>query len=104
MIGPRLRGVTARLALLAIVACSSLGICWKELAPRGHDCCERQGSRDAPAPGCASPTLHASAVPLALPVAVVVSVPGLEPVLAPPVLRAVRSAPGTKAPPLILRI
>jgi hypothetical protein len=73
------RRLAAGLALISLLACSGLGLCWRQLATRAHACCADQGAAvTTPAGPCASAVAKAT-----------------PPTLAPP---AVRPAPAIDAP------
>ena len=47
--------VAALFALTAILACSGLGVCWRQAVSNGHDCCRSSDAAlSAPAAPCAS--------------------------------------------------
>jgi len=93
----------AGLALVSLLACSGLGLCWKQFASRGHDCCEPETA--SPAKPCASAVEQGTPLKV-LPPAVTVLPVGEASVAAAtesmPFAFALVLAP--KAPPLILRI
>ena len=97
------RNAAAVALLAALLACSSLGICWRAFAADEHDCCRRgEGIAAAPRNACASDVTALAPTDLAPPTAGA-------PYLAPPVptssgqdvLALVLPA---KPPPLVLRI
>jgi hypothetical protein len=96
--------VAAALVLTAILACSGLGLCWREFTS-GHDCCVDDSTLSAPAKACASDAT-AVAVTLMPPPAGAVSVVPDRPSLATAAtaLPASASCFALTAPPLILRI
>jgi hypothetical protein len=98
------RQLAATIALTTILACSGLGLCWREFSG-GHDCCVDDATISAPAQSCASDATAVSAKLLPPPVDSVSLVPQLPgPVTAAPALRAFGSSIPAKAPPLVLRI
>jgi hypothetical protein len=89
------------MAFVPLLACSALGICWKELAPRAHDCCKSE--TPTPTKGCAALTVTVQ--PESVPAPAVMAAPPL-PAPSLQVLIGPRFAPAfaAKAPPLVLRI
>jgi hypothetical protein len=98
----RARRAVAAFTFCSILACSGLGFCWKQFAPRAHDCCEDSGT--APAKSCASAGTQVSAVNLALPIETVLPAGGFATVALEPVAGAFAVVPPLKSPPLVLRI
>jgi len=60
----RLLGGTA---LAAVLACSGLGLCWREVVLAQHDCCRSDGTTTTLVKPCAAPVAHESKVHLAPP-------------------------------------
>ena len=96
--------IVASVTLAALLACSSLGVCWRVFAADEHDCCRRgDGIAAAARKACSSDVTALAPTELAPPAA------AIAPYLAPPapassgheVLALVLPA---KAPPLVLRI
>ena len=98
----RVRRVGAVAALGAILACSALGLCWREFVTTSHDCCKEQ-TASAPAKSCASAVTSVTPFGLAAPLAATLHEgPSLESLEHPLALfAATRPA---KSPPLVLRI
>jgi hypothetical protein len=103
-----MRRLAAAFALVALLACSSAGTCWAQLAAasEGHECCPPSGRSTlaAPAKACASPIAAVGPVGW-VPAPFVSATPG-------PLVSATWAAPATAfpsafpvlRPPLILRI
>jgi hypothetical protein len=105
-----MRSVASRLAaaltLAALLACSGLGVCWRQLAHDAHDCCAKDDAIATPSKPCASAVASEATlklVPPAVAVALFVfTAPTLE---ASPAARVAPSAvSSTKSPPLVLRV
>jgi hypothetical protein len=107
-VGEVLRRSAAGVALASLLACSSLGLCWRQVASAwspGHDCCSKGESQAAPAKACASLVAHETVVKLAPPPAVTLPASWSE--LAPLDLPCGLPPSGRSAsppPPLVLRI
>lgn len=97
------RRALAASALASVLACSGLGLCWTQLMPRAHDCCERESASTSRP--CSSAAVKAPAVDLLLPVAPS-SFPAVERPFAALGARLAAPAPVRIAasPPLVLRI
>jgi hypothetical protein len=98
------RHVAAVLALGSILACSGLGLCWRQFVRSAHDCCASE-SPTAPARPCASPggqTTVAKVVPPAL--AVMPILIDLAPTSQAATGSAFAPSFPAKSPPLVLRI
>lgn len=101
-----LRHAAAAVALVALLACSSVGTCWFRLAESsGHDCCEQGATLEAPPRPCGSTAASVASVQLAPPV-----LASAVPVDPPSVMAERPSASAFPAgyrvvtPPLVLRI
>src|SRR5262245_42611270 len=99
----RIKALAAGIALTAILSCSAMGLCWRQVIRMAHDCCAGEESA-GPAKPCASPVAHEMTVKLVPPAVAVLPValawspfPGL---FQPVVDSNLRAAP----PPLVLRI
>ena len=101
---PVARRLVGVVALVAVLACSSIGTCWLKLAKGGHDCCEQEASMAAPVRACGTTATSVASVEVA-PLALSVSVP-----VPPPSATILKVPDGIPAafpvtdPPLILRI
>lgn len=97
----------ALVALVAVLACSSVGTCWLRLATTsGHDCCKQDSKMEAAARPCGSTAASVPLVELQAPAVWVSAVPALSPSVAAQRPSAVAFAPAFPvfAPPQILRI
>jgi hypothetical protein len=97
----------ALVALVAVLACSSVGTCWLRLAATtGHDCCEQGSRMEAAARPCGSTVASVPLIEVLAPAVWVSAVPALSPSVAAPRASAVAFAPAFPvfAPPQILRI
>jgi hypothetical protein len=97
--------LAAAVAFIGILACSGLGICWRQFASAAHHCCTGDdGSTATQVRPCASVVAHEAAVKIVPP-----AVAQLPATLDPESLTTM-AAPGagplapTKSPPPILRI
>src|SRR5262245_56298820 len=98
----RVRRAVAAVTFCSILVCSGLGFCWKQFAPKAHDCCE--DGAVAPAKACASVGAQTTAISLAPPMETALpdshfATVAFEPVAAP----SAEVRPGT-SPPLVLRV
>jgi hypothetical protein len=100
------RHIAATLALGSILACSGLGLCWRQFVRSPHDCCAKE-SPTAPVKSCASPAEWRTAAvkivpPSSVPVPAVMAewMPTSTPV------HGASFAPSfpVKSPPLVLRL
>jgi hypothetical protein len=101
-----MRHVAAAVALVALLACSSVGTCWLRLtATSAHDCCEQDTAMKAPPRPCGSTAASVAPVELAPPV-LASAVPVDPPHVVVERSTAAAFAPGYRVlvPPLILRI
>lgn len=98
----RVRAALAAFTFCSILACSGLGFCWKQFAPRAHDCCEDSGM--APAKACASVGTQAPPPSLALPLETALPAVRFAPVVLESVGGAFVGVLPAKSPPLVLRI
>ena len=92
-------------ALVAILACSSLGVCWRQFAHRSHDCCTGGGVMTERARPCAALVASETAVKVAPPAGTVITFEG--PLPAPAAGTAsVAPLPALlpQSPPLVLRV
>ena len=95
--------LAAAFTLTALLACSGLGVCWKQFARMTHHCCPGGDTKTAQIKPCASVVAHEAAVVMPPPAVAMLLVPvessGLDevPLAMDPLARA-------KGPPLILRI
>lgn len=98
-----MRRTFASIMLLALVACSSAGVCWAEIARSAHACCGGAETM-APAKGCDSALESVAKVTVALPFGPDVLLPAAS--TAPVVFRVSASEPDSHgpSPPLVLRI
>ena len=62
----RIHPLLAGIALTAVLSCSALGVCWRQVIRAAHDCCASEKSA-APAKACASPVAHEMTVKLVPP-------------------------------------
>jgi hypothetical protein len=66
-----MRSILVRLlggaALAAVLACSGLGLCWREVVLAQHDCCRSEGTTTTLVKPCAAPVAHETKVELAPP-------------------------------------
>jgi hypothetical protein len=104
-----MRSVASRLAagltLTTLLACSGLGVCWRQLARDAHDCCAKD-TIASPAKPCASAVASEAIVELVPPAVTVapfvLTAPTLEASLVARV--APFAAASAKSPPLVLRV
>jgi hypothetical protein len=92
-------------ALIAILACSSLGVCWRQLARDSHDCCTDRGAMTQKARPCAAAVASETAVKVVPPAGTVITFEG--PLPAPAAGTAsVAPVPALlpQSPPLVLRV
>lgn len=90
-------------ALGSILACSGLGLCWKQFVPRAHDCCERETAADARP--CSSSVVKATAVDLVMPAEAPPFLPTERFTAARDPHRTATDVPrAALSPPLVLRI
>jgi ACR3 family arsenite efflux pump ArsB len=98
------RRLAGAIALVALVACSSMGTCWLRLATADHDCCEQGAAMAAPVNPCGATAASVASVevaPPALSVSMRVQAPSAT------ILSIPQSVPITfpvTGPPLVLRI
>jgi hypothetical protein len=93
--------------LAALLACSSLGVCWKVFATAdAHDCCERgDGISATPRTACSSDVTSLALTSLAPPpLSPVAPYPTAEASAASPEEALLRLVLPPKEPPLVLRI
>jgi len=93
--------------LAALLACSSLGVCWKVFATAApHDCCQRgEGIAATPRTACSSEVTSFALAKLAPPpVSPVAPYPTAEASASSPEATLLRLALPPKDPPLVLRI
>jgi hypothetical protein len=99
--------LAAGVALVALLACSGLGLCWRQIARDAHDCCENSSSAIAtPTRACASVVASEASVKVIPPAVRTVPV-SFDLLVAMRSTRVVEvSAPTLppKAAPLVLRI
>ena len=97
--------VAAGLALIAILACSGLGLCWQQFGKGGHDCCSADEAQlSTPAKACAAPAATVLTVKVTPP-PLVSALPAIAPMgHAAVCFRASHPAFAVKDPPLVLRI
>ena len=98
------RRLDGAVALIALIACSSMGTCWLKLAKGGHDCCEQESALAVPVKPCGATAASVASVEVAPP-APSVSVPVQAP--SATILTVSEGVPTTfrpTAPHLVLRI
>jgi hypothetical protein len=95
--------VAAAFTLMALLACSGLGVCWKQFARMTHHCCPGGGSETDQVKPCASVVAHEAAVVMPPPAVATLPVTLAPSHLADVPLAVDPNAPA-KGPPLILRI
>lgn len=97
--------VAAASALVAILACSGLGVCWRQLARHAHDCCTDSGGMTERARPCAAAVASETIVKVAPPADTPMAIE--DPLLAH-VAGTASVAPTSafrpKSPPLVLRV
>jgi hypothetical protein len=95
--------LSVAVTLTALLACSGLGVCWKQFARMTHHCCPGGGSDDSQVKPCASVVAHEAAVLMPPPVVATSGILRASSALADV---PVDSGPhfAAKGPPLILRI
>ena len=95
----------AGLALIAILACSGLGLCWQQFGKGGHDCCSADEARlSTPAKSCAAPAATVLSVKVTPP-SLVSALPAIAATgHAAVCFRASHPTFAAKDPPLVLRI
>ena len=93
----------AVLTLTALLACSGLGVCWKQFASVKHHCCAGGDTKTTQVKPCASLVNHEASVVMPAPQAATLPVTVDPSPLAdaPPIVDPLFPA---KGPPLILRI
>lgn len=99
--------LAAAVAVTALLACSSLGLCWRQLGGERHECCAGGETMSAPVNPCGSPVATVSPVKLPTPqAATALPVLSETPPAAtlPPSPRAFSPSFRVMPPPLVLRI
>ena len=104
-----MRSILARLAaasaLVAILACSGLGVCWRQLARDSHDCCTDRGALTENAKPCAAAVASETVVKVVPPAGTVMTFPGPVPAwIAGTASIVPRPAFLPESPPLVLRV
>jgi hypothetical protein len=95
--------LAAAFTLTAVLACSGLGVCWKQFARMTHHCCPGGGEDKAQIKPCASVVAHEAAVVMPPPpVATLPATLELAGVADIPV--AFHPLVPAKGPPLVLRV
>jgi len=97
--------LAAAVALIGILACSGLGVCWRQFASAAHHCCTGDDGGKAPeVRPCASVVAHEAAAKIVPPAVAQL------PAALDPAFQTTMALPGagalapTTSPPLILRI
>ena len=97
--------VAAASALIALLACSGLGVCWRQFARDSHDCCTDRGAMTERARPCAAAVASETVVKVAPPADTVTTTddPSLGLVAS---IASVVPLPAflPKSPPLVLRV
>ena len=101
--GP-LRRLAAALALVGLLACSGMGLCWTRFGGRGRDGCAGERMSASSGAACTSSATYVGASPFAAraPIAVVVRIE--TPEAQTGTAASPRPAGPAKSPPLVLRI
>jgi hypothetical protein len=89
-------------ALGSILACSGLGLCWKQFVPRAHDCCERETAADARP--CSSSVVKTTAVEVVMPAEALPFLATERFTALVPHRTAIAEPRAAQSPPLVLRI
>jgi hypothetical protein len=95
--------LAAAVTLTAVLACSGLGVCWKQFARMTHHCCPGGGSDAGQIKPCASVAAHEMAVVMPPPPVATLPV-SLDPAFLADAPHAIEAIISGKGPPLILRI
>ena len=97
----------ALVALVAVLACSSVGTCWLRLATTsGHDCCKQDSKMEAAQRPCGSTAASVPSIEVPAPAVWVAAVPALSPSVGAERPSAAAFPPAFRVlpPPQILRI
>jgi hypothetical protein len=102
--GQRSARLSAAFALISVLACSSLGVCWAQFFRHASDCCQKE-SASAPVRPCSSAAAQAAPVHLAPPAPITVAASvGVWPAPTEMPVAVFAQALPVKSPPSVLRI